>query len=224
MNNKNERVIVKKLAAKLKERNTFFNESDPQYLGDIFDHVTPAKSRNVYSILKELYAGLAPPLQPDVDIFFRKKNGIRAIEVKIFHIDKGRLNRSYYEGIDQALALLTLGFDNVALWHIFDQNIRPEIIARYGSLCQIFIREKLQLPIDFTALRMTIRDDEYDFVPIKPIVRDLKTLELREIRLLKKISDPTFTFIWQTTNPLLKDDLVKKIRKAMLDWIEKRKY
>ncbi|MFC1506990.1 hypothetical protein ACFLQ6_07965 [Thermoproteota archaeon] len=222
MNNKKERIVVKKLAAKLRERNTFFNKSDPQHLGDILDHVTPAKSKKVRAILKELYVGITPPLQPDVDIFFRKKNDIRAMEVKIFHKDKGSLNRSYYEGIDQALALLTLGFDNVTLWHIFAQDIEPRIIARYGSLCQIFIREQLKLPIDFTTLQMTIKDEEYDFVPIKPIVKDPKTLELHDIKFLKKINDPTFTFIWQTKNPLLKYDLVKKIRKAMLDWTENR--
>jgi hypothetical protein len=214
---------VRLLAETLRLRNARLHKGHEQYLGQVLAHVTPAKSSNVYSILKDTFGGLSPPLQPDVDILFRKGEDIRAVEVKVFHLNaKNRLSRSYYEGIDQALALLSLGFNRVALWHIFDRDIGIDKLARYGSSAQLFIREQLRLPMDFTAMYLVKYEGDYRFVPTQPVIKDFKTMELVEARLLRFLDDPTLPFVWRSNNPLLTYPLVAEIRKVMLEWLSNR--
>jgi hypothetical protein len=216
--------IVRLLAEKLRVRNKRLGERHEQHLGQVLTRVTPAKSSKVYALLKEIYGGLSPPLQPDIDILLRKNDDIRAVEVKVFHLEAGnRLSRSYYEGIDQALALLMFGFNKVALWHIFDKDIELEKLARYGSSAQLFIREQLRLPLDFTAMYLTKENGDYDFVPTQPRISDFRTMELVETRVLKKIDDPSFPFVWKSTNPLLTYPLVTNICKVMLEWLSTRR-
>jgi hypothetical protein len=218
----NENRVVKLLADTLRLRNKRFQKDDKQYLGQVLTHVTPAKSSKVYSKLKRVYGGLSPPLQPDVDILFRKGDDIRAVEVKMFHLNaKSRLSRSYYEGIDQALALLTLGFNRVALWHIFDRDIGLNKFASHGSYAQLFTRE-LRLPIDFTAMYLVKDKGDYRFVPARPVTKDFKTNELVEARLLRSLDDPMLPFVWRSNNPLLTRPLVADIRKVMLRWLDNR--
>ena len=219
----NERMIVRTLARKLETRNRLLGEEHEQYLGKVLTHVTPAKSPKIYSILRDLYGGIAPPLQPDIDILFRNNEDIRAVEVKVFKITgEGRLSRSYYEGIDQALALLMLGFNRVALWHIFDRNVGIKWFARHGSSLQLFIREQLKLPIDFTALYLIRSKKDYDFVPTKPIVDNFQTMNLVDVRLLRKIEDPELPFLWKTSNPLMRYPHIMNVRKAILEWLDIR--
>jgi len=219
----NERTIVKELARKLETRNRLLGEKHEQYLGKILSLVTPAKSRKIDSILKNLYGGVAPPLQPDIDLLFRNNEDIRAVEVKVFSITgKGRLSRSYYEGIDQALALLMLGFNKVALWHIFDQDVGIKWFGRYGSSLQLFVREQLKLPIDFTALYLIRNGLGHDFVPTQPRVTNFQTMQLVDVRLLRKIDDPQFPFVWKTSNPLMTYPTVISTRKAILEWLDLR--
>jgi hypothetical protein len=218
----NEDRIVKLLAETLRLRNKRFHKGDEQYLGQVLTHVTPAKSSKVYSKLKKAYGGLSPPLQPDVDILFRKGDDIRAVEVKVFHLNaKNRLSRSYYEGMDQALALLSLGFNRVALWHIFDNDIGLVKLARYGSYAQLFTRE-LGLPMDFTAMYLVKDKRDYRFVPARPVIKDFKTKELVKARLLRFLDDPMMPFVWRSNNPLLTRPLVAEIRKVMLEWLNNR--
>jgi len=200
----NERALVKILAKKLRKRNEQVGLNSDQYLGKVFAHANPAKAPKVCSFLKELYGGLAPRLQPEIDLIFKNGDNIRAVEVKCFRLrTSNSLSGSYYEGIDQALALLMYGFNNVALWHVFDQTINPKQFMTSGSTAQLFIREQLKLPIDFTALVLVSRED-YFFIPTQPRVTDFETMELVDVKLLKTIDDPTFPWVWQTSNPISK--------------------
>jgi hypothetical protein len=67
--------------------------------------------------------------QPDIDLFFWNGEGpsatLFAAEVKYFRgrPDKKVYPNSFYAGLDEALALLTFGFDAVFLWHFFDPNV-----------------------------------------------------------------------------------------------------
>mgnify|MGYP001030022815 CR=1 FL=1 len=220
-----ERTTVKILTNKLRNRNKQIGPDSDQYLGKIFGHVNPAKSPKVYSFLKELYGGLAPRLQPEIDLIFKNGDDIRAVEIKCFHLrTNNSLSKSYYEGIDQALALLMYGFNKVALWHIFDQNINPRQFIASGSTAQVFIRNQLKLPIDFTALYLIVSGKDCLFIPTQPRVTDFETMELVDAKLLKTIDDPTFTWVWQNKgNPMLDYPRSKNIRAALIEWLDKRK-
>jgi len=67
--------------------------------------------------------------QPDIDLFFWKGEGpsatLFAAEVKYFRArPDGEVHpNSFYAGLDEALALLTFGFNAVFLWHFFDPNV-----------------------------------------------------------------------------------------------------
>lgn len=81
------------------------------------------QERNPANILKTFLH----PLQPDVDLLIEDHNDgnkLWGFEIKLIRwendpywhvIPKGR----FYDGLGQALALTTFGFDYVCLWHIF---------------------------------------------------------------------------------------------------------
>jgi hypothetical protein len=218
-----ERRTVELLAEKLELRNKRLGDGHEQYLGQVLRFITPSKSPKIYSMLESIYGGLFPPFQPDVDILFRKGDDIRAVEVKVFHLNAAKtLSRSYYEGLDQALALLRLGFNRVALWHIFDMDIELVKFVSYGSSMQIFVRQQLRLPLDFTAMYIAKDNGGYRFVPTQPLLKDRETGQLITARSLRAIDDPLLPFVWETNNPLLKDELVAKTRTAMLEWLGDR--
>ncbi len=92
-----ERTIVRMLAEALSRRNANIHPDDEQHLGKIFTHKNPAKVQKICAVLQEMYGGLRPRLQPEIDVILRKGNDIRAIEVKVFHLRSGTsLNQSYY--------------------------------------------------------------------------------------------------------------------------------
>ncbi len=112
------------------------------------------------------------------------------------------------------------GFDKVALWHVFDQDIKPNQFITSGSNAQLFIRNQLNLPIDYTALYLLRSHSQFEFIPTQPRVKDFDTLDLLDARLLKTIPDPSLSFVWQTSNPLLKYPRVRNIRAALVDWLD----
>ena len=78
------------------------------------------------------------PMQPDIDILFGPKvnnerlTPLMAVEVKLFKgIERGRVTPraggGFYEGIGEAIALLTFGVDFVELWQFFFLPIDIEI-------------------------------------------------------------------------------------------------
>lgn len=218
-----ERTVVEKLAAKLRDRNQNFARDSDQHLGEVHTWVNPARSPRVNSLLRSLYGGLTPRMQPEIDIVLKKGEDIRAIEVKFFKIrSNDSLSLSYYEGIDQALALLMYGFNKTALWHVFDQDIELSKVITYGSVAQVFIVEQLRLPINFTAIRLERSAQNYEFTPTKPILRDYNSMEVVHALSLVKIHDPRLKFVWTATNPLLEDGRVQNIRAALMEWLNKR--
>jgi hypothetical protein len=64
-----------------------------------------------------------PPPQPEIDmILIDDFDIVRAVEIKWIKVTKKGIRPSYYEGLDQALAYLSFGFHQVALWCCFDGN------------------------------------------------------------------------------------------------------
>ncbi len=81
------------------------------------------------------------PFHPDVDVLYWSRGYvgepiIYASEVKYFRLRKNTVYPAIYEGLGEALMLLTFGFDYVGLWHFFDPEIPSEIVTRYRDLTQ----------------------------------------------------------------------------------------
>lgn len=78
--------------------------------------------------------------QPEVDLLYgfidgQKKSLVVAAEFKYIRLDSsGRLSHSFYEGLDEAIALLALGVDHVLLVHVFDEKIAEEVLMYSASL------------------------------------------------------------------------------------------
>lgn len=114
--------------------------------------------------------------QPDIDLLVVDLGDLIGIELKYFKLDKGRFKRSYYEGIGQALALLRYGFDNVQLWHCFDQQVDEAIVARSWQNVHDLIYS-LKLPIGYGALRVVKEGGEVALKEVLPSCTDPPLLE-----------------------------------------------
>lgn len=81
------------------------------------------------------------PFHPDIDVLYwlKKYSGepmIYTSEVKYFRLKNGTVYPTIYEGLGEALMLLTFGVDFVSLWHLFDSEISSETVNRYRELTQ----------------------------------------------------------------------------------------
>lgn len=95
------------------------------------------------------------PFHPDIDILFWTKEysgepDIIASEVKYFRLKKGAVYPTIYEGLGEALMLLTYGVDYVCLWHLFDPEIPSEIVSRYRDLTENLV-SGTYLPINYQS-------------------------------------------------------------------------
>ena len=94
------------------------------------------------------------PMQPDIDILFGPKvnnerlTPLTAVEVKLFKgIEKGKSpkarGRGFYEGIEEAIALLTFGVDFVELWQFFLIPLIKEIPSHLPPEVEKEVEKKL---------------------------------------------------------------------------------
>ena len=95
------------------------------------------------------------PFHPDIDVFFwsKKYSGepkIYASEVKYFRLKNGTVYPNIYEGLGEAMMLLTFGFDYVSLWHLFDPEIPSETVSRYRDLTQNLVSVAYS-PINYSS-------------------------------------------------------------------------
>lgn len=86
------------------------------------------------------------PFHPDIDVLpwakqYAGKPDIMASEVKYFRLREGAVYPNIYEGLGEALMLLTYGVDYVSLWHLFDPEIPSETVSRYRDLTQSLVTE-----------------------------------------------------------------------------------
>jgi len=96
--------------------------------------------------------------QPDIDILYvhpARKNTIYAAEVKYFKRRKQKVNYPFYEGIDEALALLRFGVDRVSLWHYFEESIDVQEMKIRASNTRNLI-ERLGLPIGYKCSQLIV--------------------------------------------------------------------
>ena len=72
---------------------------------------------------RNLKADVIPPSQPEIDMILVDDYDImRAVEIKVVKGTRRGIRPSYYVGLGQALAYLSFGFPQVALWQCYDGN------------------------------------------------------------------------------------------------------
>jgi hypothetical protein len=86
------------------------------------------------------------PFHPDIDVLYWPKEytqepEIFAAEVKYFRLKDGNIYPTIYEGLGEAMMLLTFGFNHVSLWHLFDPEVDSETVSRYRDLTQNLIND-----------------------------------------------------------------------------------
>jgi len=213
-----ERILTQELQRK-------FEQAPHQPYEKIYILKRPAQSSTLRKKWNEFYRprnivrDLTPPLQPEIDMIFRRRNEMMAVEIKYFEVKGSSLSRSWYEGVEQSLALLRWGFDYVALWQLFEAQVKEELWF-YGGWMWNFAHAPsefggIMLPIDYTMMQVQQRENGYDFRPVQP-ERDDGALRLE---LLPPPYDPTFVVSWRHPNPLRNSPEAQKNRNTLVEWL-----
>jgi len=204
-----------------------FDQTPPQKYDRVYVFKRPAQSsiikRNWNEINRpqNITRQLTPPLQPEIDMILCNGNNMIAVEIKYFEMKGNSLSRSFYEGIEQALALLRWGFDNVALWQLFDESVGAEELYFYGIWTWNFLHappehEGLGLPIEFTMMQVKANQTGYDFYPVIP-ERDNNGIRLRT---LPPPYSPRFQITTSRPNPLFNSRQAQRLRTILVEWLE----
>jgi len=223
MKNTSEIELTKELARRLQKKFSGFK---------IYANKCPSRGSKIRKTWLTKFQETCPPLQPEMDIVIyepateSQKPKIRAIEIKCFEKVAGAVNQSFYKGIEQALALLQWGFDNVALWQFFGDSFSKEDLRNYGCRTWFFIHRILKLPLDFTMLQL--KGEELEKMRFQVIQADWQN-NLNPIRLLD-IDDPRFQFRHRYLNPLIYGEIsnpsvmseVSALRDFLLDWLQEQ--
>jgi hypothetical protein len=200
----------------------------------IYSNKCPSRSPVIRGKWKHFFRQTCPPLQPEMDLIIWEPKDprlpdsvekVRAIEIKCFSKKNGRVNQSFYKGIEQSLALLQWGFDNVALWQFFDETLSMDDIRNYGCKTWHYVHGLLHLPIEFTPFR--IIGSEISKIHFSVIQADWNN-DLKPIQLLD-IDNPMFKVSWTHPNPFLLPYTFPKrqiteinfLRQTLIEWLQK---
>jgi hypothetical protein len=220
--------LTKELAKQIKKRFPNFK---------LYANKCPSRSHKVRKLWKSSFREPCPPLQPEMDIIMYEPQDdtnsnnekVRAIEIKYYRKKNGKVKQSFYKGIEQSLALLQWGFDNVALWQLFDPSFSDEELWSYGARTWIYIHTRLNLPIEYTMFRVTKKNPSFAFEILNP-----NWYNYPEIKNLGRIETyPPFSYAHP--NPFISgkmknDPLGEKsyneamfLRKVIIDWLKVQK-
>lgn len=216
------------LAKELKRK---FDQSFPQKFEKVYVSKRPFQAPELKRQWHKIYGrplnvptSLIPPLQPEIDMILCEGDIMIAVELKYFK-RKGRgLNHSFYEGMEQTLALLRWGFDHAALWQLFEESITKEELWFYGGWTWRFVRDQpkgggLNLPIEFMFMLVIKGEGGYDFRPIQP----RRTNGSIRLDVLPPIYHPKFSIRARHRNPLTECPEVQKLRKMLVEWLKAQK-
>lgn len=214
-----ERILTRELKKK-------FDQTVPQKFDRIYIFKRPFQSPRLKKKWNEIYARnivreLTPPLQPEIDMILCKEDKMIAVEIKYFEIKGNSLSRSFYEGIEQTLALLRWGFDHVALWQLFEESIAAEELFFYGGWTWSFVhappvRGGIGLPIEFTFMQVRKHETGYDFHPVQP---EWHNGGIR-LKIFPPPYSPQFRITLTHPNPLVDSPEGQRLRSILVEWLE----
>lgn len=175
-------------------------------------HRRPYNSPKVRRCLKTvLDLDYVPILQPELDMILWRESEMMAVEAKVFTPSS---MRSFYEGIGQALALHRFGFDYASLW-LFFLDVSEDDLRR-GSTTWEFIRDQLELPLDFTYFRVEPTDGDLDDCKFTT----MQYLGSQQGYELLDIGDPEFEIRFKCPNPIRDQYEQRAIRFALELWFD----
>lgn len=160
-----------------------------------------------------LRSSRAFPTRPEIDLIIcRIEKGERVLpilgaEVKYIHTTKdGIISPSYYSGLDEALALLLLGFDSVLLIHIAEKGLLTTAFLDYAKILSSMIRV-LRLPMGYRVYAFSVSGSDIFFY---------RSVELRTGSIIRLEN----LWVKPPLNPLLTDSsglgrLVKENREVL---------
>ena len=193
-----ERQMVQKLKIQLA----------PRYR-EVLVHQNLANLTRFRSELEKRFGFL--PVLNEIDMIVVGMQGhLSAIEVKCFNVTNGSFSRPFYDGIGQSLSLLRYGFDHVALWHLFPNEIEQKRLDRYGAGTWWFIRNQLKLPLDFTYFKVGDNLETPKFIV-------MQYQGPNESADLLPIDSSNFVVTWKHTNPFVETDEAQCLRAALID-------
>jgi RNAse (barnase) inhibitor barstar len=183
--------------------NELKNQLSHQYK-NIFSHVRLANNSHFrHSLSQNL--GYIPALN-EIDLIFEEENGkLRAVEVKLYKIKGKKFNQPFYSGLGQALSLFRYGFDNVALWHLFPEDIDQDKFDRYGAGLWSFIRNDFKLPLEFSYFEVS-KKNEFSVMQYKNHSKGFKLIS---------INNSDFKITWKYPNPIFNNSQTQKFRIAL---------
>jgi len=161
-----------------------------------------------------LRAEEAFPRRFDIDLIIcRKEKGAKvppvfAAEAKYIRVTKtDHVSHGYYSGLDEALALLIMGFDRVMLIHFVEESVLSTVFLDYAKLLSSMIRS-LKLPLGYRIYAVTSSGDIHIYRTVK--------METGNIYDLEELWIPP------PPNPLLNDnsslgEIVRKNRKLLVN-------
>lgn len=183
----------------------------------------PASSPIIMDQWKKKWSGPFPRLQPNIDLLYVHSNQqkITATEVKYFRKEGNRLNYPFYKGIEEALALLLMGFDNVSLLFVFEESISVNQIRQYGGRTWAFIRlicgDEKFIALDFTCVRYLEKKRDFQVLPFN--YKDPK-LPLQKL----SVGDLGPLLNWKHPNPLLRNKNSQTLvtRDLLLEYLKRK--
>ena len=157
------------------------------------------------------------PFHPDIDVLFWDKEysgepSIYGVEVKYYRVREDAVYPNIYEGLGEAMMLLTFGVNHASLWHLFDPEIPSEIITRYRDLTQNLVAN---MPINYRSMLV---DELSEMIP-PPNARALpkKGAEMVQetLRLLSQTMFINSVTLNLEENPILSNWDVKILRSLL---------
>lgn len=174
----------------------------------IWIHKKPSASKKFRDLTRDEF-GIIPILQPEFDMIFKTHDGqLNAIEAKRLNKSVKGYNMPYYRGIDQAIALQRFGFDHCGLWMFVSNDIKDEDMHKYGGAAWHFIRNEINLQIEYSYFKVLNNDS----------IPDFKVMQYKDqfsgYNLLN-IDDPNFRITWKYENPIRFNEASIKMRRLI---------
>jgi len=197
----NERFLVEKVKEKI----------EPLF-DQVWIHKKPSSSSKFREASKIAF-GYIPILQPEFDLIIKTKTGqLNAIEIKYLRKPKNGYNIPYYFGIGQALALSRFGFDHVGLWLFVDGDLNMNAINKYGAEAWHFIRNEMDLALEYSYFKIIDFQDHIDFVV-------MQYTDSQNGYELKEVNDADFKITFKHPNQLRLDEKSIKMRGLIEEYL-----
>lgn len=181
-----------------------FEKNKPSFLKKIFVH-TNLSTKRFRDIWSEWWQSEVPPrLEVDMIPVFEDRTDIHIAGVEVeFFKDK---SKNFTDGLQQAISFGLLGFDSLALWHIFSEKMENSDIEGYTRSMKE-IMDGFHLPVVYFATKL-VDGNKFEFFAPWKFYSSTGIEPNHFLKLLKEDCE-------KKRNPLLSKEDVEKARKML---------